>query len=463
MYSAPDRWIGQLLDGRYRIERVIERGGMGTVYLAQAERIQREVAVKIVSARPQAGQNDLRRLAREARAVNLIGHPNIVDVIDFGWIDERAAFLVMELLVGESLDARLATVRRLPLEHTCTILTQVAYALEAAHQRGVVHRDVKPGNVFLVQTKVRADVVKVLDFGVASLREVDGRSSDLDLADDKIIGTPAYLAPEQARGKSTVDQRADVFALGITMYTMLCGEPPFVAETPIDTLLRILNDEHVPPSQRTELELPREVDALIDEALRKEPAERLPTASEFRRRLVGLRQLLDHPTRRREERIELPVRRQFGAWVTNQRGRAVVELSGVIDERADLQALDMRIGGEILHLKLGRVTRINSQGYQRWVSWLRRVRESGRQVVCHECSPVVVRQASMASGFIEPNEIATIYAPYFCENCDIEHLALLSSDAIRRGEFEGPMCTSCNTNMQFDEVAQTYFLCVFGS
>jgi eukaryotic-like serine/threonine-protein kinase len=226
--TVPDPLIGSTLGERYRILRVLGEGGMGRVYEAEHTLIERRVAIKVLREDFCRRADVVERFRREAKSASRIGHPNIVDVLDFGETPSGASYFVMELLSGEDLADVLSRKGALTPERAVLILFQCCHALAAAHDKGIIHRDLKPENVFLVEREGAPDFVKPVDFGVAKM-------SDLDLAAETagkltrtgvIFGTPEYMSPEQAGGLSA-DHRADIYALGITLYEVLTGRVPF--------------------------------------------------------------------------------------------------------------------------------------------------------------------------------------------------------------------------------------------
>src|SRR5262249_46856431 len=201
--------------GNYRVVAKLGEGGMGAVYLAEHPLIGKKVALKVLR---EDNAEAAERFFNEARAVNAIGHPNIVDILDYGVVGS-SVYLIMELLVGESLGALLAREAPLPVERALPIAVQIADALAACHAKGVIHRDLKPDNVFLLA----GDRVKLLDFGIAKLTSGQRRETGKGM----VIGTPAYMSPEQCEGRRDIDARADIYALGILTYEMLTGTVPF--------------------------------------------------------------------------------------------------------------------------------------------------------------------------------------------------------------------------------------------
>ena len=214
-------FVGRVIDSRYRVLRKIGEGGMGTVYAAEHVEIGKIVAIKILHPHYSTEQELVERFRREARAASRIGHPNIIDVMDFGTTDDGCAYFIMEHLDGIDLADVLSHERRLDANRSCEITIQICRALAAAHAAGVIHRDLKPENIFLVARDGKADFVKVLDFGVARSAGRTNRLTNPGIA----MGTPEYMAPEQAAG-GVVDHRSDIYSVGALLYEMVTGQPP---------------------------------------------------------------------------------------------------------------------------------------------------------------------------------------------------------------------------------------------
>jgi serine/threonine-protein kinase len=274
-----------VLEGRYRLLSPLGAGGMGVVYLAEHLGLRKSVAVKLLRGELSRDPTFTRRFEQEAIAASQIGHEHIVNVTDLGRTPSGELFYVMELLEGESLGALLLREHFLPLWRAVPILTQVCRALEAAHARGIVHRDVKPQNVMLLQRQGQADFVKVVDFGISKVMQGQPGSGLTEAG--AILGTANYMAPEQAAG-GTVDARADVYALGVLTYEVCTGSLPFRGDNTFTTMLQHLEATADPPSRRRpDLGLPPELDALVLSALAKDPAAR-PTLETFRTGLEAL-------------------------------------------------------------------------------------------------------------------------------------------------------------------------------
>jgi eukaryotic-like serine/threonine-protein kinase len=267
-----DLAIGEKV-GDYEIEGKIAEGGMGAVYAAVHGLIGKHVAIKVIRSELCASNVARERFVQEARVVNQIDHPNIVDIFAIGALDDGRPYLVMELLRGETLAQRMEE-SRLSVAESIEVLLQVCAALEAAHAHGVVHRDLKPDNIFLAHED-GAVVVKLLDWGIAKLvdSQLSGTGSGPSLTHTgMMIGTPEYIAPEQARGKQ-VDYRADIYSLGAIAYELFCEDVPFSGESVADVVAMHLHQEPTRPSELW-TDIPPVLDALLVAMLAKEAAAR---------------------------------------------------------------------------------------------------------------------------------------------------------------------------------------------
>jgi serine/threonine protein kinase/predicted ATPase len=269
---------GQVLGGRYRLVRPLGRGGMGTVYEAVHEGLGRKVAIKVLHAMLAWDPEQLGRFRREAQAAAAIGHPNIVQVTDFSAAPGEPPFLVMDLLEGRSLGQAIAREGPLVPAWVAHVASQILHALAAAHRAGIVHRDIKPDNVFLTSIAGQADAVKVLDFGVAKLQE--SGATDKLTSVGAMIGTPAYMAPEQARG-GEIDGRADLYAVGACMFHALAGRVPFQA-TSSPALLYAILEQGPPDLAELRADVPPALSAVVARAMLKDPAARFASADAMR-------------------------------------------------------------------------------------------------------------------------------------------------------------------------------------
>jgi serine/threonine protein kinase/tetratricopeptide (TPR) repeat protein len=265
---------GEIIPGtRYRIVTRIGAGAMGAVYQAEHVDLEKRVALKTLLASSARDPKAIDRFRQEARAASKIGSPFICDVTDFGELPDGQVFFVMEFIEGQSLRHVLDAEKILSPARAIPILRQVCQALGAAHEKGIIHLDVKPDNIMLTASKRRSDMVKVVDFGIAGLTNA-GVPPEGAPREDRVVGTPDYLAPERIRAKG-YDHRSDVYSLGATAYEMLTGTAPFWNEDVMTTLSKHLTDKPVPLRQRVpEHKLPAELDTLVLQMLAKNPAER---------------------------------------------------------------------------------------------------------------------------------------------------------------------------------------------
>jgi serine/threonine-protein kinase len=266
--------------GNYKIVRAIGEGGMGTVYLAEHPMIGKRVAVKML--RPDLGTDPglVSRFFQEARAVNEIRHPNIVDISDFGKTEDGIVYFVMELLEGRSLRDRLNAEGALPIDDVVTISRQVCDALAAAHRVGIVHRDLKPDNIFLLADPAQPGALrsKLFDFGVAKLLGEQEKQVGHKTIAGSVVGTPFYMSPEQALCQD-VGAASDIYAMGVVMFEMVTGRVPFAAEQLV-LLLNAILKEPAPPASQFRPDVPAFLDRLILRCLEKDPGGRPQTMEE---------------------------------------------------------------------------------------------------------------------------------------------------------------------------------------
>ena len=284
--SAGTIEAGTVIAETYEVTHLIGRGGMGAVWAANHMRLPgSRVAVKVLLADIAGDTDSLARFRREAEIASKLGHPNIVQVIDFNTLPDGAPYLVLELLTGESLDSRLAR-GPLSMSEAMTVVRQMGSGLHAAHREGVIHRDLKPQNIFLCPTEMGGDIhtqVKVLDFGISKIRG----SQTIKTQESTILGTPQYMAPEQATGAhDKVDARTDVFAFGAIVYEMLSGMPAFSGQSVPEVVFKVVYEE-APPLADIAPTVPEVTRSAIEKALAKKRDERFATVSEFVEALTG--------------------------------------------------------------------------------------------------------------------------------------------------------------------------------
>ncbi|HET7500047.1 MAG TPA: protein kinase, partial [Kofleriaceae bacterium] len=281
--SEYDRLIGQTLDGRYHVEHKIGEGGMGVVFSARHAVIERPLAIKVLKRDAMRDTATIRRFVQEAKAASRIGHPNIVDVTDFGTTPDGMTYSVMEFVPGITLGTAIRLGAPFPQHRALRITAQIARALAAAHDKGIVHRDLKPENVFLLDRDGRQDFVKIVDFGIAKVAPPPGKTNEPRLTRaGSVFGTPEYMAPEQAAGRSDTDGRVDIYALGVILYEMICGRVPHRGDSMVRTLAMQMLDPIEPPSKvRPDLAITPELEAIVMHALAKKREQRYPTLGEL--------------------------------------------------------------------------------------------------------------------------------------------------------------------------------------
>ena len=275
---------GMLINGTWRIDEPIGMGGMGHVYAVTHARTGRRYALKMMLPDVGLTEEGVRRFEREAKAASALGHEGIAAVHDFDRTPDGRLFLVMDLLEGETLDARLRNAGSLAWQDVKPRVLELADALAAAHAAGLIHRDLKPANVFLRKTE-SGERAMLLDFGLAKSAHDPGASRIT--ATGEAVGTPLYMSPEQARGEA-VDVRADVYGLAATVYEILTGAPPFVGSTPALAYAQLLGEPVVPASKVAARAIPLELDALLTRALAKDVDERPPSVAAMRDELARI-------------------------------------------------------------------------------------------------------------------------------------------------------------------------------
>ncbi|HTD49382.1 MAG TPA: Stk1 family PASTA domain-containing Ser/Thr kinase [Acidimicrobiia bacterium] len=269
--------VGQVFSNRYRIEREIAQGGMAEVYLARDQSLDRPVALKALFPEYAREPSFVERFRREAQAAANLNHPNIVAIYDWGQ-ESGTYFIVMEYVQGRSLRDLIRSEGPLEAGQAADITAEIASALAFAHRSGVVHRDVKPGNVLLTQS----GTVKVTDFGIARAGTSDGLTQT-----GSVMGTATYFSPEQAQGLA-VDGRSDVYSVGVVLYELVCGVPPFAADSPVSVAYKHVREDPVPPSRRNP-DVPQALEQIIMSALAKDPEHRYQSADDLRADLLRFR------------------------------------------------------------------------------------------------------------------------------------------------------------------------------
>jgi serine/threonine-protein kinase len=289
MHSQPsgDPLVGTTVAGRYKIIRLLGEGGMGQVYLAEHSAIEKRIALKVLRAEYAHKGEIVTRFQQEAISASRIKHPNVLDVFDFGQLENGCFYLAMEFLEGNDLADELQRSRVLMPARALPIALQICRALAAAHSKGVVHRDMKPENVFLQRTADGEEIVKIVDFGIAQLKPSNEEAQAASSKQRRltrtgmIFGTPEYMAPEQASGKHA-DLRCDIYAVGIILYELFTGGVPFTGETFLGVLAKHLN-EQAPPMQRVypDIQVSPELEGVVHKALAKDPNHRYQSMNEL--------------------------------------------------------------------------------------------------------------------------------------------------------------------------------------
>jgi serine/threonine-protein kinase len=266
--------------GSYQLVELLGRGGMGEVWRAQHQLLARAAAIKLI--RPEVlgasssaeARIALRRFEREAQATAALSSQHTIRVFDFGVTQEGTFYYVMELLAGRDLESLVREFGPVQADRAIYLLRQVCHSLADAHARGLVHRDIKPANIYVCRMGLEYDFIKVLDFGLVKVNDASSMHETMLTSAYTTTGTPAFMAPEVILGQSDVDQRADVYALGCVAYYLLTGQLVFDADTPMKMLMHHVQTPPAPPSQRTELKIPRELDDLVMSCLEKDPNRR---------------------------------------------------------------------------------------------------------------------------------------------------------------------------------------------
>src|ERR1700752_2770847 len=275
----PDSLVGAILAGKYRIDARLNEGGMGTVYRGTHVLMEKTVAIKVLRPSLAADEKIVARFSREARAASRISHPNALSVTDFGEDESGHVFLVMEFLSGKTLKQAIRDEGPLPLARVVDITRQIGDALNAAHEQGVVHRDLKSDNIMLVDT-MAGDHAKVLDFGIAKINEPEGNVDTGLTAPNLVIGTPQYMSPEQCSQDGEIDARSDIYSLGVILFEMLVGHVPFSGDSPTMVMMKHLQ-EPVPSILEERSDLPASVAMVVARAMAKVRDNRYQTVAEL--------------------------------------------------------------------------------------------------------------------------------------------------------------------------------------
>jgi eukaryotic-like serine/threonine-protein kinase len=294
--SSAKELLGKVVGGKYKVERILGRGGMGTIYVAEQQPLGRKVALKVLHSNlgdPSADPEFQKRFLLEAATLSNLAHPNIVVVHDYGSLDDEHAscFMVMELLDGRTINQALNEEGRFDAMRSLRIAREISRALRAAHQQNVIHRDLKPSNAMLIKG-AEGELVKVLDFGLVKVLRDD--SEELT-AEGRFLGSPRYMSPEQIQ-RLPMDGRADLYSLGVILYRMLCGEVPFAGDHAVQTLMAHLSKPPPRMETATGVHVPPAIESIVVKLLEKDPNQRYANADELIRAIdMAWPQISDEP------------------------------------------------------------------------------------------------------------------------------------------------------------------------
>ncbi len=286
MIEVTDPLVGETVDTRYELRRLIARGGMGLVFEAHHKFTRRAVALKLLLDEHRTEREPRRRLLREAHALATVRHPGFVEVLDAGVCADHGPYVVLEMLDGRTLDGILAARRRLSLADAVQIGRSVCSAIAHAHARGVIHRDLKPSNIFVARNEIGQETVKIIDLGVAAVDEEQLAHLDRKLTGvHEVLGTPEYMAPEQLWGQE-IDERTDVYSIGMSLFECLTGDVPYTGSYP-DVLVQVSNAAGPPDVRAKRPDIPPAVAIVIENALEKDASARFQSAAELGRSLLA--------------------------------------------------------------------------------------------------------------------------------------------------------------------------------
>ncbi len=273
--KAPEDLLGRTIDQRYRVDTLLGEGGMGLVYRVTHTRLNKPFAIKVLRRENTRDPEVVARFRREAESASGIGNQHIIDINDFGVLEDGSTYFVMECLEGIDLIAAIDVAQRMPEDRAIHIAMQICRALGAAHSAGIIHRDLKPENVFLIRRNDTEDFVKVLDFGIAKVANGPKRLTRVG----EVLGTPHYMSPEQCEGDG-VDHRTDIYALGVLLYEMVTGHVPHDADTMMGILTKQMYEDPIPPKVRVP-QVSEQLEQLIMRCLEKKPEQRYQTMHEL--------------------------------------------------------------------------------------------------------------------------------------------------------------------------------------
>jgi serine/threonine-protein kinase len=296
---------GQMLAGKYSVERVLGKGGMGLVIAAKHVQLDEHVAIKLMLPEMAMNPDAVARFVREARAAAKIKNEHVARVSDVGVLENGQPYMVMEYLEGSDLGAVLAAQHRVPVEDAVEYLLQASEAIAEAHAIGIVHRDLKPANLFMIRRRDGVPLIKVLDFGISKVSNASGQSDGAMTRTSALMGSPLYMSPEQMTSSRNVDARSDVWALGVILYELISGSTPFNAET-LPQVCALVMEARVPPLRERVPDIHPELEAVIHRCLMRDPGARFRDVAELSRAL------LPFASRRARASVER-ITSQFGA------------------------------------------------------------------------------------------------------------------------------------------------------
>lgn len=342
--NAPRLAVGDLVAGKYRVERILGEGGMGVVVAAKHEELGQRVAIKVLRPELAGFEGALERFLREARAAARLESDHVARVFDVGKIGDDCAYMVMEYLEGQDLEQMLAYRGRLNVEETVDYVLEAIEAISHAHAAGMVHRDIKPSNLFLAEKAGGSRRIKVLDFGISKTEAslgVGGQSTTLT-SPQALLGSPAYMAPEQIRSSKTVDQRADIWSLGVILYELLSGISPFAGESVGETFARVI-DGAPEPLQKLRDDLPPPIVAVVEKCLQSNKDRRFANVADLAEALAPFASVRAQDLPGRISRVlgMSPGRASFRSIVPVEPASAVNDSAATI-----AAATDMRPAGQ---------------------------------------------------------------------------------------------------------------------
>lgn len=285
--QAQDLYLNQEIADKYKVTAILGIGGMGVVYRARHDLMERDVAIKMLKAQYVSDKLSVKRFTREAIAVGRLRHPNVISTYDHGFTAHGQPYLVMDILQGQSLAQLIKTEKQIPTKRAIHIIKQACEALDHAHQKGVIHRDLKPGNIMLVHEQEDPDFVKVVDFGVAQLMVPNGEDQQHLTQAGEVCGSPIYMSPEQCLGKP-LDRRADIYSLGVVLYETLTGKLPLMGNSMIETMSKHIHEAPPPMnSVRPDIYISPRLEQTVLKALAKDPNMRQQSMALLKQELIA--------------------------------------------------------------------------------------------------------------------------------------------------------------------------------